>query len=489
MSIAFRPKRDAALGLMAWAVPLLANFVATPAIVRGLGAQDYGIYILLTGFATYAVTLAVSNALIRFAPLVADNPLAGCRHLLPSALWLAAAGAAVNCTVIISLRHWLLPDAGSDGMLGFALACTLVTVLIFNQVLIVIPQIARRFPWVVLLTMTAGIVLPLGALVVVKQGGTWTGVLLWQLVVALLQLLALSLAAAFLLRHRPARSLDRGWRAKMAMLAATIGLSQMLGNGLAVGERGLLGALAGAEAVGHYVLALMVAQLLRAGIAQATAMFPTMVVQSYGASDRELAELYGWVIKHVTSLATFGALALVICGPALLAAWLGDAYRSEIGLALRWLAPTMALFAVATIPWGLAEARDVASANTVLSGVLLIAVCALALILAPARGAEGLALARFIAMIVVPAYVGWIEWSVLGAAQRRLWLGCLWRLAVAAPACAAVMGLGLSVLPAGWAGLLANLVAGFAAFYGALFATRQITRADLAPPMAPVPRR
>jgi O-antigen/teichoic acid export membrane protein len=487
MTIAFRPKRDAVLGLTAWIIPLLTNFVVTPVIVRNLGTTDYGIYTLLSGFAAYAVALAVGNAFVRFSPVIAHSPLAGCRSLLPTALCLAAASAVANCAAILFLWPWLLPRAEVGDATGFVMTCALVLVLLFNQVLIVIPQIARRYPLVTVATAVSGVLLPVGGAVVATHGDGWTGVLLWQLVVALGLLVALATSAAVLLfPQRSQRPLPWAWRLKMASLAANIGIAQMLGNGLAVTERGLLGALSGPDAVGYYVLALTITLLLRTSVVQATMMLPVIVTQAYSeTSGPGLAELYCWLMRHVLAFVTFGATALVICGPALLSIWLGDGYRVEIGNALRWLAPAMALLVVSGIAWNFAEMRGATAANTVLSGFWLVSVLAMGSVLAPSLGAEGLSIARFVGMIAVPFHIAWIERRVFGGLQTNMWFASLWRLTVAALASAAALQLGASVLPAGWIGLGVDVMAGLVVFYMLLFGTKQIRLRDFTVPTAP----
>jgi hypothetical protein len=481
MTIAFRPKRDAMLGIIAWSVPLLANFLVTPAIVRNLGASDYGTYTLFIGFASYAIALAAGRALLRYAPLAGETPLVGCRRLLPSAMGLAAVSALANSVLVLSLHGWLL--RGSASQMNMLVTCGLIAVLIYNQVLTVVPLIARRFPIVTTLTVVSGIATPLGAFAVARYGGGSTGVLLWQLAVASFVLATLAAVSARLLGHVKSEPADWAWHMKMASLAASVGLAQMLGHAVAVSERVLLGALGGTAAVGQYVLALTVALLLHSGTAQATTMITVMVSQTHGEEpSHDLVVLYDWVMRYVLAIAAFGGTALLMCGSSFLMLWLRDAYSPEVGAALRWLTVAMMLLTMLVVPWSFAETRGVANANIMLAAFWLAGILVLSPLLIPTHGAEGLAIARLAIMAAAPVYIAVVETKVLGRFQKQIWLGSIWRLPIAGLASAAGMQVALSMVPTGWFGIVASLVAGFLIFCILLFATRHLTLADLNAP-------
>jgi hypothetical protein len=192
-------------------------------------------------------------------------------------------------------------------------------------------------------------------------------------------------------------------------------------------------------------------------------------------------------MRQILAVAAFGVIALSVCGPAFLTLWLRDAYSAEVGAALRWLAPTMALFAIQVVPWNFAETRGAARANIVLTALWLVGILALAPFFIPARGAEGLAIARLAVMGILPIYIVWIEHNLLGGVQKRLWFGSIWRLAIAALASGAVMHVILVAAPTAWVVLIAAGTAGLVTFCVLVLATRHLTPADWNAPSSLVP--
>src|SRR5688572_109512 len=52
----------------AWLFPILLGFISTPALVRNLGSEQYGLFAVVLGFVSYSFTFGIGKVAGKFLP-------------------------------------------------------------------------------------------------------------------------------------------------------------------------------------------------------------------------------------------------------------------------------------------------------------------------------------------------------------------------------------------------------------------------------------
>lgn len=57
---------NSVFSLLGWAAPAVLGILFTPIILHYLGAESYGVYLVILGFMSYAITPSVGRAISKF---------------------------------------------------------------------------------------------------------------------------------------------------------------------------------------------------------------------------------------------------------------------------------------------------------------------------------------------------------------------------------------------------------------------------------------
>ncbi|MDQ7857869.1 MAG: flippase [Armatimonadota bacterium] len=347
--------------LLGQAAPLAAGVLALPAIVRGLGADRFGLlalaWSLISAFTVF--DLGLGRAVTKF---VAEALGAGRRKDVPQILWpavatqtaLAGVGAlALAALAPAAVAHVLrvAPEFRGEAVRALqVVAATLPVVLValtFQGAL----QAAQRFDILTVVRTAASASMFLVPLAGVMLGWDLPAMLLAILIVRVLALAVVLIACDRVLgglRPDPRR---RGPALRgLLTFGAWASASAIVQFLLAPADRLVIGGELSMAALAHYAIPREL--ISRLGVvatgSAAMVLFPAFSALS-GARDLErLRVLFGRATKYLVLVAVPGFGLVAVFAEELLGAWLGPALAAASAPALRILAAGGALQALAT---------------------------------------------------------------------------------------------------------------------------------------------
>src|SRR5580765_5633253 len=263
--------KNSLYGLFSWLLPIIPTVFATPIVVRGLGKEQYGLYVIISGFISYFFTAGIGKAAAKY---VAEYRVTGETEKIPdiisSTIILSLSlGFFVTSLVVIFSRTIVAdvllipPELQDKAIIALYLACATVLIGAFGVIFQWILQGLQRFDRFLILTNLSSFLLGLGSIVVVLLGyGVLTILALTLLVAAMTCFLSLWLAKRLLpeLRFniRPSREAWRlVWRYALSILSYAV-----FGNILLLFERGWITRKFGTTALSYYVVPMTLAMYI-----------------------------------------------------------------------------------------------------------------------------------------------------------------------------------------------------------------------------------
>lgn len=442
-----------ALPLLLWAMPLGSTLAATPAIMRGLGAEAYGAYTIAMAVAIFAVLPSPGAAVARFRSGATDGSALAVLGRRVGALLIVAVLLNVILIAVpaatVALRPFL-PTRSLQALVVLAIAW-LVLSSVLSQLLLALLQARGRWSQGAMIALAASISAPIVAALIAATGAAWPLVMLGQASVLFGGFVALMAAQ----RGPSPGGSSAGGVARPSAIAgfmARTTLSSAIGALMAISERWLIGSRFGADTAGYFALAMSLALLVHAFVLALNIRLPGMLAAGRLHTGRDgLVPIYDRAVR-ISALAACLALALIVArGETFVRVWLGE----QAGLLVQpyLIGLSISNFAMAMIvpAWMLAEATGNERANVALMFVLIGGwATAIALALVP-LGAQAVVAGRLFALVAVPAAIVLIEGRALGSVRLRLWGRLLPRLALGA---AAAVAASLLMPSEGLAGLL-----------------------------------
>jgi O-antigen/teichoic acid export membrane protein len=450
--------------LAAWLAPILATVIATPFVLRHIGAIEYGLFSVVLGLVVSIAAMGMSR------PLAISTAAGGDADVRRSATWgiaLAVAGALVVAVLAAVMPlTWLIGDqvdlnharlailAGSFAVLGTALMSTASGRVIGVSRFVAVGSIAA----------TLGVATSVGYVTVASLGGLAIALVLWNGVVACVGGLLFVLAGRR--RHHeeaPVGSSEPATGPETLSLWPFV-VVQLAGNLAIVIERVGLAATTGLEAVTVFVVPHTMVLTLHAGLVWLTAPLLTHVVHLVRADDQVgLGRVYRRASRVGLAAAVFGGATLVVLGHDLLDRWLG-------GLSVMGRGPFLILTIYAfalpltVVAWTVAEATGNARENAYV-GLIWLTVVVLGAVMSEWFGVRATVVARAAVVLTLPLYIRRVERRALGGVQSwsMAWLARLLAGAGLAAACELIL----------WKVLDGNLLAAVVALGGgtAVFVT------------------
>ncbi len=406
---------DAALGVLAWAVPLAVALVTTPLIVAGLGPEGFAIYAWAAAAAAGVAACAPTRGVLHLVARDADAPWR--RRVAASALGLAVAiglfgAAAVWLIAGPAVRVVRLPE-------GLAVTAVRVAALgaVPGAVLAVsvgaLQGLRRYFQAAVLTSVSAVVTAVVGAWMATHGLGV-VALVTGQTVVSL----GVALAAIVVLRRalgpiglRPDAAALRGMTSfGLATIAA-----QLIFAGWVIVERTLVGRYLGASALTAYAVALVMWTHSSAAIASAVQVVSSLVSMPDQIEGRSrLARAYEGATT-VAAIAAVGFAALVAgSGASALTFWIGPALAAQVSSAMIPLALGLGLNGLAATAWFANEAMGRPARNVLWAGVGLVLNAASLWLLAPGGDLSAAGVARLVAVVTAPLFIAATERSSAG---------------------------------------------------------------------------
>ena len=463
-------------GVSSWIVPVALGTIATPIIVKSLGARQYGIYALVLGLIAYSFNFNVGRAVTKY---LAEYRSAGETEKIRSVL---TATFAVNLIVgvlglvvtflvapsLVSRVFRIEESLRGEALSAVYLSAFIIFAFIWGQVFSAVLQGLNRIDVYSKVQNVTSFLMVGGSISIALAGYGLMELLYWNLATTTLSAF-LSAVSSYRLMPELGFSLRTDSEAfrKVILFSAPVVGYQIMANIVLLFERGWITAKLGSEALTYYVVPMTPGMLLH-GFAF-SAMITLFPVVSALDDRTQLLALYRKVSKTICFVVVFVVASLIALNQPILALWVGPDFASQSGTLLILHSITFGILAIAVIAYQLADGVGFPSFGFWATLFVLLISLPLMLVLIP-FGNIGIAVARLAAFSVMIPGVVLLERRVFGQVQKRFWLESGIRLLAAGVAAGFAEMLIRNFLSDAWWSLGLEFAAGGAIYCLVLFA-------------------
>ena len=338
----------------------LVNIAVIPAMIRGLGAEGYGLYILMNSAASYLPVLALGagSALIKF---LSEHDGQGegraVRGVLYTGAWIHFATAALGALALWTAAPFLAAaflkasgDRLSDATQVLRAAAVGGAFLSCLQWATASLQGFRRFDLQSLLSVSQGALMPAGALILIAHGSGVVAIAWWYAALNA----ACFLAGAALVLRQVATTAETGPKASSRQFIL-FGLRLWPGPmaWIVSNQVDKLFVLRVQELTSLTLYAVPTAALQRLQVlpaSVATVLLPTISASSRPESAETLRRIYLRVLRVMLSLLWPAYVLLFAFMPQVLSLWLGGRFGDDSVWPARLLVAGQALAITAYVP-------------------------------------------------------------------------------------------------------------------------------------------
>lgn len=440
--------RNSIYNLFSWLLPLGLTFAATPFIVRGLGKEQYGLYVLMTGFIAYSFTFNIGRAITKYvAEFNATGETEKIAQIISSTFFLSLTVATVGSLILIFSASPLVynvlqikPEAAAETVTALYLAALCIWLLIVGQIFSAVVQATHRFDIFSLVTTVTSALLILGNVALVRFGYNFTHLVLWNAATILFGNLAFFYYAKKL---QPGLKINFKFDREMLALSTRYGINvagyQIFGNLLFVWERVVLTKIRGAEQLTYYAVPMTIAVYISVFVLTVTQNFVALTSELFARGrTAELEEIYRRATKIVAALVVFICVALAVAGRDFLTVWMDAPFAEAAAGVFTIQIITFGAMACIIVAWQFIEGFGFPVYNMLYSFAWLVISAPLMFVLTEKFGIEGTALARLAGEIVIPIFIVVVERKIFGRFLWDLWARILLVLMCAGTIAAAV---------------------------------------------------
>ncbi len=474
--------RNVLFSLLSWLLPLISTFVVMPFVVRGLGAEEFGLLTLILGFISYSFTFGVGRAVTKYvAEYHAAKEFGRIDDVLSATLALNLLVGGIGAIILALSAKFFVQDVllidshlQTKAVSAFYVAAATVVVLMTQQVFSAVLQAIGRFDWFSHITTFFSTILSVGNLVLVLGGGDTLVLLWWNLA------LTLGGAAAFYFAGKKLLPQARfGLRFRRETLWRVTGYSggivayQMLGSLWLLFERSYLTRAFGTESLTFYAVPMTLAIYLQVFVNSLILVLMPLVSEiGAGADNERLLIIYERATKYVGLIVVFACAALIIGSRSFLALWLGNDFAVRSSDVLVFHVLTFGAMAFGTVVWQINEGLGFTARNAWLVLFWVVSGIGLLFWLTPYYGLTGAAAARAVGVVMtLPLIIVVVELKTFDKILWSFWRKTLFGLIVAGGAGGAVQYFLLKNLPLNWFGLIAATFAAGLIYLACLFLT------------------
>jgi O-antigen/teichoic acid export membrane protein len=472
--------KNSVLNLLGQVLPMLVGIVTIPRIVRGLGADGYGIlsiaFMVLGYFSIF--DLGLSRATVKF---VAEHLNPDQIHKVPGLVWTSlgllvglgcAGGALAAAFVPLAVTHYLKmpPSFVGEARLSLFILCASMPVMLSNDALRGVLEATQRFDLVNCVKIPGSVCFYLFAAIAAAAGMRVSGVVLLLVLIRLSTSFAyLALCFRVLPNLRKSFGFSRESLAPLATFGGWIMVSNVAGPMFGSIERFIIAAVVSVGALTYYSVPFdLVTKVLIFPASIAPALFPYF--SFHGGRRSEVSAVTSKSVKYLLLLMTPVTAIFCVFAKDILRLWMGPQFAVQSAVVMQLVALSCFLSAFAYIPYTSVQALGRPDLKAKLDMVLLPAYAALAWWLARRVGINGGALAKLVITAVDGAALFIIAWKMKAFSPRDCFSGPLLR----AQGVSGLLFLGVAVLGLfqfnllRTGGLLVALLAGYAAAFWAV---------------------
>ncbi|MBJ6725362.1 MATE family efflux transporter [Geomesophilobacter sediminis] len=424
---------NALFNTASWVVAVLLSLVFLPYIVGRLGADGYGVLVLVLSVIGYfaVLDLNLGDAVIKYvAQYHAEGKMGKVNEVVGSVMLLyLALGCAAGVTVLLLsgelVTHLLdiKPELRPAALFAFRVGGAGILLTMISSALAAIPNGVNRYDITSKATMALGLFTSLGTVGLLYLGAGLRGVVLLNLAVSVAGIafyVAIGKRLLPGLALRPVLSLaSLGTVLRYGLFSLMSRLSTMLQF---QGVRLVAGAVLGVASVTYYVVPFnLVSRAMAVTFRVGGVIFPVISALQGKRDFDSVARLYLKASRLIFAISTALCLPLFLFGGRFLALWMGESFRAQTGSVLLLLTASLYIDTCTNIP------------SNVLNGLGMPKVCGffamanaginLALVYPLSRwlNIDGIALA-FLAghVLVAPAFVAYVTKRVLNLSLVRL---------------------------------------------------------------------
>lgn len=458
--------------VLSWLSPLVLALVTTPFLIKGLGVEMYGVYVLVLGFITYFFTYGVGKSAAKFvAEYRAKNDEEMVRKVVSAALIanivisiIAAGIIAIAANFIVGSILDLNAPLDHVAEIGLLLACVTVVVSVPGQVFQFVLQGIHRFDRFLFVVNLNAVLLSVGNIAIAVYMPSVTLLFVWNLLITAGTSIASFVVAK---RQMPELRFDpkiggEPLRSVLRYMLSIIGY-QIFGNGLLLFERSWLMRNFGAESVSHYVVAMNLAMYIHIFSGSLVlALFPLL---NEMLDDRSrMRRIYEIATKVILCVAVFFGLSAIAIGRTFLTIWLGPEFAEVAHMVLIIHVVTFSFLALATIVWQIAESFRAAALNSFATLLWTLISIPSMIVFANSMGFQGVALGRTVGVVSFLFLIIWVERRYIESNEKWFWPPTILKVAIAGAVAFAVESFIISQLSESWLSVIVAFGTGFGVF-------------------------
>lgn len=422
-------------GFLSWTIPISISFLTTRVLVLQVGTEEYGFYSLITGLISYffvfnttrAITkhIAANEEKEKLTKLISTNLLVNVTiSLLTATLMFLLAGKLVKEILLIE-TEWQ-----NKVKLGIYIAAFSVTALSFTQIFSAIVLGFQRLDIYSRISVTSGIFLNLGNIVIALRGYGLLTLLLWNSITISLSGLLSFISARKLFPDMELKLNFDMWSLKEALKygSSTLGY-QILSNLLFLFERVLITKNYGGEGVTHYALPMMIAIQIHFFAANLTQFLFPMTSQ-IEKDLRGIVSLYTKSIRITSLILMFPTTLLILQRNEVITIWLNSSLARECETILLFHLLTYLLITIVGICWQVFDGMGTPQI-VFLSYLLSFPISIISMIyLAQSHDIEGIAAGRLIGTVALFLVVLSFEKKMFGKILLSFWVKLIIKLLI-----------------------------------------------------------
>ena len=431
--------KNSIFSLIAWIFPIVLGFVATPILVHGLGAEQYGIFAIVLGFISYSFTFGIGKVVAKFIPeFMAGGETDKVSEVISATLMfsivIGLTGflllAVLTRTIVVDLL--LISPANQDvAAQALYLACAIGFMTMVSQVFQFVLQGLHRFRDYVILANLSGLLIGIGNIAFVLGGFGVIVILCWNLIiVSVIGFLFFDRARKSVAGFKFTFRVPAEMRRSVLRYGGNIILFQVFANILFIFERTSIVRKFGPEALTYYFVPMLLAIYMHGMMGSLVqAMFP--VVNELLQDRDKLVLLYRKATKMLFAIVVFIVATFICSGKLLLTLWVGPELAEASYELLVIHSVTFGLIAMLIIPLQVSEAFRFSILNAIMTGTWVSISIPLMIYLSDIYNTEGIALGRLATVVLTFPLLFFVEWRFLATVQIRFWLSIVWRAAIA----------------------------------------------------------
>jgi len=329
MSDAQSVSRNSVHSAIAWCVPVLLGFVATPLLVSALGVSGYGIYALVISLIQYSFNLQFGRLMTHYVARAKGGDTHSkrlCTSTMVLALLVSLLGAgaiAMSADLIVTELFRVSPAFQSEAIQSVRIsALVLMSMAVLYLSWSVLQGLGSFAPFAAI-SGGYSVSISVAAILVAVLGGGINGILVAQFAVTVLFILL----TLILLLNRGASgvfdsSVDRSNLAEAGRMALPVIGYQVIGNAVVLLERGMVSSKLGESALSFYVVAMNLAINLH-GLAASLSLSILPFASSQTHDWESIRATYEKATTYTIALMTGLSTCVVMFAEQILEVWLG----------------------------------------------------------------------------------------------------------------------------------------------------------------------